>query len=120
MVKMEPLTQWKPQDIGNIENERQQICTSTTLLPHVLNLVLKLCMVGQERLLMKTTNGTKYNIYVKNHNSEIHYTACLLLCMYLYVLYGLEDVCLGACSVYYLCEGARGQLWRSFRKCCLS
>lgn len=51
MVKMEPLTQWRPQDIGNVETEQQQICTSTTLLPHVLNLVLKLCMVGQVRAL---------------------------------------------------------------------
>lgn len=51
MVKMEPLTQWRPQDIGNVETEQQQICTSTNLLPHVLNLVLKLCMVGQERAL---------------------------------------------------------------------
>lgn len=68
---------------------------------------------------MKTTNGTKYNIYVKKHNSEIHCTACLLLCVCLYVLCGLWDVCLDACSMYYLCAGARGLLWRSFLKCCL-
>lgn len=59
MVKMEPLTQWRPQDIGNVETEQQQICSSTTLLPREVNLVVKLCMVGKGRALGEDNKWSK-------------------------------------------------------------
>lgn len=48
-MKVQPVTQWRPQDFGNVKTEQQQM--STALLSHMMSLDLKLCILGQGRAL---------------------------------------------------------------------